>query len=293
MNKRMKSVAVFLMGAVLLLGSSCGSPTVLNGTDGRDGADGKNGIDGKDGADGIDGVGVAGGYLDAYGHLILVLTDGNVIDAGAFTAETAAVTYSEGLYYQKVADGEGEALAVKSIGSAWDTEIVMPSVYRGLAVTEILSGAFSECGHIVSVYIPATVKAIGSDAFYGCGSLGSVIISDISAWCRLGFENTNANPLANGAELILNGTPVTELEINGTGISAYCFYGYGRLTGLTLGDGVSAIGEGAFMLCSGLSSIRYEGTREQWSELEKGDGWDYGTGNYTVYCSDGNIVKSA
>jgi hypothetical protein len=40
-----------------------------------------------------------------------------------------------------------------------------------------------------------------------------------------------------------------------------------------------------------LTSITYPGTREEWLTLAKGDEWDDGTGDYTVYCSDGNLAK--
>lgn len=51
----------------------------VDGRDGRKGKDGKNGVDGKDGEDGVSIVDVR---LDFDGHLVVVLSDGNEIDAG-------------------------------------------------------------------------------------------------------------------------------------------------------------------------------------------------------------------
>lgn len=316
-------ICICVLCAVCLFASSCGSAAVANGIDGKDGVNGTDGIDGKDGADGrngadgADGVGIVDGYLDEYGHLILRLSDGNLIDAGAFTADMAATAYSEGLYYQKLTEGDNESLAVKSIGCAYDTEIVIPSVYRGFPVTEIMEEAFLENAHITSVNVPATVRAIGSNAFSGCENLKSVYTADLAAWCTIAFSNGNANPLNGGATLYWNGQPVTELVLtNVAQISDYAFNYCGSLETVTLGGdvrlvgrnafsscaaleevtvgvGVQSIGAGAFMMCASLTAIVYEGTQEQWLAIEKGGSWDFGTGSYTVRCSDGDIVKTA
>ena len=52
------------------------------------------------------------------------------------------------------------------------------------------------------------------------------------------------------------------------------------------------IGEAAFYNCSSLTSINFEGTKAQWNAISKGSGWNYNTGSYTVYCTDGTISKS-
>lgn len=59
----------------------------LPGIDGKDGVsirgrDGKNGKDGKNGIDGKDGISVVSSYIAADGNLVLVLSNGNEIDAG-------------------------------------------------------------------------------------------------------------------------------------------------------------------------------------------------------------------
>ena len=53
-----------------------------DGKDGIDGQNGKNGKDGEDGQDGADGVSIVNVYLDDLGHLIVVLSNGERIDAG-------------------------------------------------------------------------------------------------------------------------------------------------------------------------------------------------------------------
>ncbi len=38
-------------------------------------------------------------------------------------------------------------------------------------------------------------------------------------------------------------------------------------------------------------SIYFDGTKAQWNAIEKGEGWSYYTGNYTIHCTDGTISK--
>lgn len=54
---------------------------------------------------------------------------------------------------------------------------------------------------------------------------------------------------------------------------------------------VKEISNSAFSNAASLQRINYYGTKSDWSLIEKGSEWDSGTGNYTVYCLDGNIKK--
>ena len=54
---------------------------------------------------------------------------------------------------------------------------------------------------------------------------------------------------------------------------------------------VTQIEWGAFQDCSQLTEIHYEGTMAQWYEVGKNWYWDFGTGEYTVYCTDGTLQK--
>ena len=54
---------------------------------------------------------------------------------------------------------------------------------------------------------------------------------------------------------------------------------------------VTKLGDYAFEDCSSLKSINYNGTKAQWNAISKGSNWNYSTGNYIIYCTDGNISK--
>jgi hypothetical protein len=72
-------------------------------------------------------------------------------------------------------------------------------------------------------------------------------------------------------------------------IEASAFANCVKLTSVTIGSGVTSIGDRAFYKCSGLTDIHYGGTKAQWNAVSKGSYWNYNTGKYTVHCTDGNI----
>lgn len=67
---------------------------------------------------------------------------------------------------------------LKSVGSVKDSEIQIPSTYKGLPVTGIGYRAFVNCQTLTSVTIPSSIKNIGEAAFFACTNLTSVEISD-------------------------------------------------------------------------------------------------------------------
>lgn len=80
---------------------------------------------------------------------------------------------TEGLEYERT---DGAGYCVTGIGSADDSDIVIPDSYCGLPVEKISEEAFSDCEKITSVTIGNNVKYIGERAFSGCGGLTSVTI---------------------------------------------------------------------------------------------------------------------
>ena len=223
---------------------------------------------GDDGEDGKDGVGIKSVEIDGRGHLMVTLTDGTVLDAGWVPTSGSTcpevVDGTEGLAYQKLKDEDGNAYAaVTGLGMAWETDIVIPSTYRGLPVKKILAQAFdcyqgSICNdNITSISIPSSVTEIGDEAFKYCTNLKKVYITDIKAWCAIDFGSYDANPLCNGATLYLNGEPVTNLNdlSDITVIHDYVFCSCTNLTSITIPDSVTSIGDSAFYGCSGLRSV--------------------------------------
>ncbi len=120
----------------------------------------------------------------------------------------------------------------------------------------IHSSAFFNHRSITCITIPEKVTSIGYYAFYGCGSLTSVII----------------------------GESVTR-------IGDWAFNGCNSLTSVTIGNSVTTIAYRALYDCSALEVINYKGTVAEWSAIEIAPFWDYNTGDYTIYCTNGQIAK--
>ena len=82
-----------------------------------------------------------------------------------------------------------------------------------------------------------------------------------------------------------SGDKVTSIEIEG-------FWGGPSWpVNVMIPSTVTSIGNDAFWECSELTSIIYNGTVARWQAISKGDYWDADTGDYTVYCWDGEISK--
>lgn len=89
------------------------------------------------------------------------------------------------------------------------------------------------------------------------------------------------------------GSSVTSFDFpNGTKIIAdQVLANCAELAQIDIPYSVKEISHSAFSNAASLQRIYYYGTKSDWSLIEKGTDWDSGTGNYTVYCLDGNIKK--
>ena len=148
--------------------------------------------------------------------------------------------------------------SVTSIGSdAFSGCSGLTSVTIGNSVTRIGDSAFCNCTGLTSITIPDSVMSIDSDAFYGCSGLTSVHILDIAKWCKISFEDSNANPLRHTQNLYVNGVLVKDLIIpdSVTSIGNYAFNGCSGLTSVTIGNSVTSIGKFAFEYCYKLVEV--------------------------------------
>ncbi len=131
------------------------------------------------------------------------------------------------------------------------------SVTISNSVTYIGESAFYDCDGLISVTIPNTVTSIEYEAFYGCDGLTEVNITDLSAWCKIDFNENTSNPLSCANHLKLNGTEIANLVIPDdiTEIKKYAFWGCSGLASVTMPNSVTSIGSYAFNNCFGLTSV--------------------------------------
>ncbi len=184
-----------------------------------------------------------------------------------------------------------------SIGTATDTEIVVPSFYKTLPVIGVDSDGFKDCTAMTSIVLPEGIKSIGSGAFVNCSSLESITIPDavdrISHGTFSGctslesitlpwFNVSSSDSISTVYEcpttdsythfgLIFGNTkyrdqnsvvPESLKSVTitiGTLIDSYAFYGCENLESITVSDKIEYVGENAFEGCSALRYNKVDG----------------------------------
>ena len=166
--------------------------------------------------------------------------------------EVGAAEYN-GLTYE-ITDG---VVTITGCDTSVSGELVIPSEIEGYPVMVIGDSAFSGCDQITKVAMPSSITFIETYAFEGCTDLTGVYITDLAAWCNIGFGGYESNPLENAHNLYLNGALVTELTIPDgvVSIGNYAFAGASCITKVNLPETLKSIGEYAFSYCTAIPSI--------------------------------------
>ena len=163
------------------------------------------------------------------------------------SSKTVEVTYQGDKYDSYINEYTGSVTIPETVTYSGKT----------YSVTSIERYAFRGCSGLTSVTIPNSVTEIGVQAFYGCSGLTEVNITDLSAWCKIDFEDYYSNPLQYAHHLKLNGTEITDLTIPDgiTAIKSSAFENCSGLKSVTIPNSVASIGTWAFSYCSGLTSV--------------------------------------
>ena len=163
---------------------------------------------------------------------------------------------------------------IKYPGGRTETYFIIPD-----SVTSVGEYAFGSCSCLTSIIIPDGVTIIGDSTFYDCSSLTSIIISD--------------NVTSIGWDAFSGCSSLTSIMIpdSVTSIGGSAFYRCSNLENITIPSGVTSIGEGTFYDCSNLRSITipnsvtyigdfafkgcislldvyYEGTQDEWNNID-------------------------
>lgn len=77
-----------------------------------------------------------------------------------------------------------------------------------------------------------------------------------------------------------------------TSIESLAFPNCTGLNSITIPNSVTSFGDSVFNGCFKLTRIDFDGTKAQWNTISKSSNWKSGSGNFTVYCSDGTLTKA-
>ena len=156
----------------------------------------------------------------------------------------------------------------------------LTSVIIGNNVTSIGGGAFRDCTGLTSITIPDSVTSIGFSAFRGCSSLESITIPFVGAKAGVTSNGTYQYPfgyifgtssytggIATKQYYYGSSTSSTTSEtyyipsslkfvtVTGGNILYGAFYNCTGLTSVTIGKGVTSIGNAAFYGCNKIQDI--------------------------------------
>ncbi len=212
--------------------------------------------------------------------------------------------------------GENEDEVKVTIGAnvkkipAWlfESSRITSVVFEDGASCETISKcAFYSCTKLESIKIPSNVKYVGDCAFGNCINIekievdhdnrvyhseGNCLIETdtrkLIAGCKNSMIPDYIISIGDWAFYSCRALESITIPNSVTSIGEYAFYRCSGLSHAIIGNGVTTIGNYSFVDCIILTTINYAGTEEHWNAISKDLGWDYNTGNYTIYynCSD-------
>ena len=197
-----------------------------------------------------------------------------------------AFSYCSSLTSVTIPDG------ITSIGqSVFEGCSSLTSVTIPNSVASIGEDAFNGCSGLTSITIPDSVTSIDNSSFSGCSSLESITVNENNAHYASQdgiLYNKEKTQIIHVPEAIIGAITIPDSV---TIIDGIAFKDCVGLTKIVIGNSVTCIYYQAFYGCGSLERIIFDGTIAQWNAIEKGNYWNENTGNYTVHCTDGDIVK--
>lgn len=156
------------------------------------------------------------------------------------------------------------------------------------SLTSINDWTFASCkslksigpvGSGASVEIPSSVTIIREEAFYNCTALKTITIPDTVANI-MGYVFRDCKALE-----------CAIIEGSVSRLNNEMFYNCVSLKSITIPSTISYMMYHVFENCTLLTSISFKGTIEQWNAIYKESSWNENSGEYTIYCTDGEITK--
>ena len=145
-----------------------------------------------------------------------------------------------------------------------NTNITIKKGTKGIA-----DKAFKNASGINTLTIPSSVTNIGKEVFAYKNYIGwkgfsikTLIIEDLTAWCKIDFDGFYANPMKGAETITVNGNTISTLTVPSgiTEIKDYAFCNFNTIDEVVIPKSVKRIGTYAFYNCENLSRVTVPGS---------------------------------
>jgi len=236
----------------------------------------------------------------------ITVAEGNPVyhSAGNCIIETATKTLVAGCSQSVIpSDGSVTTLGERALSTFVFESVVIPECVTRIerdafcastilslvipeGVTYIGSGAFAITNYLQEVSIPASVVEIGDGAFSG-GWITSISVAE----GNLFYHSEGNCVIETATKRLVAGCKNSVIPSDGsvTIIGSSAFAHMNGVTEFAIPKSIVLIDMEAFYDSYGLATFYYEGTKEEWDQIEKKYNWDYVYVEYTVYCLGDNL----
>ena len=220
---------------------------------------------GKDGTNLVDAGAISGAtssiltinnvqLTDAGNYWVLVTNSFGSVSTGAVLTVTLSSPAADFVCFTNVG-----SITISGYGGPGGA-VIIPDSISGLPVTSVAGYAFYSISNLTRVTIPNSVTSIAAYAFYYCPSLTNVVIGS-------GVTNLGSPPFGSCTSLsaitVDGGNPVYASEAGilfDKTLTTLIQYPMGLVGSYTISNRVTAIGNGAFSSCAGLTSVTIPST---------------------------------
>lgn len=210
-------------------------------------------------------------------------------EIGQFTDILIAAKINPLLYMSRIPNNYMSGSKQKSLEIPNNiTTISWWAFYNAKSLTEIeipdnvssMNGpVFMGCDKLRHVALSNSIKTLGPSLFSGCSELTNIEIPK-------NVTNIKRETFSDCAKL-----PNITIPESVKSIGDFAFSGCHSLTDVMLPNSLVEIGNGAFYDCVSLVNIHFDGTKEQWRTIKKGNEWNKLTSSYTVHCINDTLHK--
>ena len=170
-----------------------------------------------------------------------------------------------------VLSDDGDGYDIKHFNAGGEENIVVPTLFNGLPVKNILANSFKDCSSVKAISVPNGIN-VKDDAFYGCSKLETLSIPEIDYAV---FGQIFGTRFFDGAEQTTqfrNGSPtkfyipcsLTSVELTNAGnLWNMCFCSCESIVSIRILGDVEEVGVSAFESCISLKNISLPNTIKQ------------------------------